>query len=113
MQVKSLNEIENKAKIKAALNQKADTLLVAVYLQPNASKNAFAGFRGEMLKVCVSVPPVENAANNACIEFFAKTFKLPKRNIWIQSGNTSRNKIIALQGISVESFRQKLQELGY
>lgn len=113
MQVKSLNEIENKAKIKAALNQKADTLLVAVYLQPNASKNAFAGFRGEMLKVCVSAPPVENAANNACIEFFAKTFKLPKRNIWIQSGNTSRNKIIALQGISVESFRQKLQELGY
>lgn len=110
MKPKSLSEIENAAAIKSALKESAGALLVSVYLQPNASKTEFAGLHGEALKVRTAAPAVENAANKACLEFFAKTFHLPKNSVRLHSGKTSRRKVIALQNFSIEEFMKKFQQ---
>jgi len=104
MQAKLPNEIANAAEIKPALTEKEGTLFVSVYLQPNASKTEIAGMHGDALKVRVAAPAVDNAANNACLAFFSKRFNLPKSQVWIHSGKTSRRKVIALQGLTTAQF---------
>ncbi len=109
MQAKSPSEIENVAAIKSALNERHGTLFVSVHLQPKASKTELAGMHGDALKVRVAAPAVENAANEACLEFFAKILQLPKSNVRLHSGKTSRHKVIALENLSIEEFMQRVQ----
>ncbi len=108
MQVKSLNATESAEAIKRALTEKSGTLYVSVHLQPKASKTEFAGMHGDALKVRVAAPAVENAANEACLSFFAKMLRLPKSNVALHSGKTSRRKVIALDGVSVMQFLRAL-----
>lgn len=107
--MKSLNEKEIGATIKGALKEIEGTLFVHVYLQPSASKTELAGLRGGALKVRVAAPAVENAANEACLSFFAKTFHLPKSHVRLHSGKTSRQKVIALENFTIEQFVKVLQ----
>jgi len=46
----------------------------AVKVHPRAKKNAITGELGEALKLSLTAPPVDGRANEACIEFFAKSF---------------------------------------
>ncbi len=109
MQVKSPSETENVAAIKSALKERSGTLFVTVHLQPRASKTEFAGVHGDALKVRVAAPAVENAANDACLLFFAKTFQLPKSHVRLHSGKTSRQKVIALENFFTEQFLKRFQ----
>ena len=70
---------------------KSGTLLL-LYIQPGASKTAFKGLFQDRMKLSVQAPPVEGAANEAVIEYLAKTLKTPKRSIHLLSGETSRQK---------------------
>ena len=56
----------------------------------------------------VTAPPVDSAANDAVIEFLSKALKLPKRDIEIVSGATSRNKRIRISGLLLDDVRLKL-----
>ncbi len=112
MQVKSLNATESAEAIKRALTEKSGTLYVSVHLQPKASKTEFVGMHGDALKVRVAAPAVENAANEACLSFFANMFRLPKSNVSLHSGKASRHKVIALEGISSEQFLQNFATLA-
>lgn len=112
MREKSPSATDNGAKISAALSEKDGTLLVSVCLQPRASKTEFAGTKEDALKLRVAAPPVENAANEACLDFFAKTLALPKRRVSLRSGARSRRKIIALEGVSKEEFLRRLASLS-
>jgi uncharacterized protein (TIGR00251 family) len=80
----------------------------AVKVHPRAKKNAITGEVGDALKVTLTAPPVEGKANEACIEFFAKLLKLPRSSITIASGQTSRNKVIRVAGLSAEEVRRRL-----
>lgn len=76
---------------------------LAVRLTPRASRNGLDGIMqdGEgrpLLKLRLVAPPVEGAANEALIEFLAKTLSLRKADIVIRSGETSRIKILHLAG---------------
>lgn len=112
MQAKSLNETESAKAIKSALKEGSDALYVSVHLQPKASKTEFAGMYGDALKVRVAAPAVENAANDACLAFFAKTFNLPKSHVRLHSGRASRHKVIALEHFSAEQFLKIFQTLS-
>jgi uncharacterized protein (TIGR00251 family) len=70
---------------------KSGTLLL-LYIQPGASKTSFKGLFQDRMKLSVQAPPVEGAANEAVIEFLAKTLKTPKRSVHLLSGETSRQK---------------------
>ena len=80
----------------------------AVKLHPRARKNAITGKLGEALKVSLTVPPVDGRANAACIEFFAKLLKVPRSSVTIASGQTSRNKVIRVAGLTAQQVRERL-----
>ncbi len=80
----------------------------AVKVHPRAKKNAITGEVGDALKVALTAPPVEGKANEACIEFFAKLLKVPRSSVTIASGETSRNKVVRVTGLSVDEVRQRL-----
>lgn len=79
---------------------------MSIRVQPKASANAVAGLHGDALKVRLTAPPVEGAANEALAEFLAATFNIPKRDVTIVAGASSRSKIVELAGITEERVRR-------
>ena len=68
-----------------------------VFIQPRSSKNMIAGLHGDALKIKLTAPPVDGAANNMCIKYLAKYLKIPKSSIEIISGHSSRTKRLHLR----------------
>jgi uncharacterized protein len=92
-------------------HESGDAVTFAVKIHPRARKNAITGEVGNVLKVSLTAPPVDGRANDACIEFFAKLLKLPRSSVTIASGQTSRNKVMRISGMTAGELRQVLQEL--
>ena len=85
-------------------------LLIRVKLVPNASKNAIIT-EEEFIKIKVTAQPVENKANKCLIEFLSKTFKVPKTNIEIVKGDTSKEKTILFKNIDENKANLIITEL--
>ncbi len=81
----------------------------AVKVHPRAKKNAITGEVGDALKLSLTAPPVDGKANTACIEFFAKLLNLPRSSVTIAAGQTSRNKMIHVAGLSAEDIRRRIK----
>lgn len=69
-----------------------DDLILRVYVQPKASKNEFCAVHGDAIKVRITAPPVDGKANQQLIQFFAKSFKVPKSQVQLLTGEASRQK---------------------
>ncbi len=80
----------------------------AVKVHPRARKNAITGTVGDALKLTLTAPPVEGRANQAAIEFFAKLFEIRRSSITITSGETGRNKVLRISGITAAQLRRRL-----
>jgi uncharacterized protein (TIGR00251 family) len=80
-----------------------------IRVHPRSRKNAITGEVGGALKLSLTAPPVDGKANEACIEFFAKLLNLPRSSITIAAGQTSRNKVIRVAGLSAEEIRRRLK----
>lgn len=80
----------------------------AIKVHPRAKKNAITGEVGDALKVALTAPPVDGKANGACVEFFAKLLKVPRSSVSIASGQTSRNKVIRVAGLTSQQVRERL-----
>ncbi len=80
----------------------------AVKVHPRARKNAITGEHGNALKLSLTSPPVEGRANEACIEFFANLLKVSRSSVTIASGQTSRQKVIRVSGLSAEELRRRI-----
>lgn len=76
------------------INQRTDGISFKVFVQPRSSKNTIAGLHGNALKIRLTAPPVDNAANRLCIKYLAKYLKTSKSTLEILSGHTSRNKLL-------------------
>lgn len=81
----------------------------AIRVQPRASRNAVVGELGDALKVALTAPPVEGKANEACIDFLAKLLNVARPSITIASGESSRNKVIRVAGLSAQQVRERLK----
>ncbi len=85
------------------LEQDKHGILIRLYIQPRASKNEIIGIHGgTALKIRLTSPPVEGAANSACIEFLSNVLGIRKSQVEILSGQKSRIKQIKLTGISLQ-----------
>jgi uncharacterized protein (TIGR00251 family) len=71
-----------------------------VRLHPGARKNAITCTHDGALKISLTAPPVDGKANEALIAFLADLLRIPKSSITITSGQTSRQKILEIQGKS-------------
>ncbi|MCF6179453.1 MAG: DUF167 domain-containing protein [Geopsychrobacter sp.] len=84
--------------------------IVSLHVQPRSSRNQIVGLHGDSLKIKLTSPPVEGAANKCCREYLAKLFKLPKSDVELLSGDKARQKRILLHGLDlplVESVLKK------
>ena len=76
---------------------KDGSLELFCHLQPGASREEFAGTHGDRLKIKLLAPPIEGKANAALIKFLAKQFAVPKSRVTLLSGETSRQKTVAIE----------------
>ena len=91
-----------------AIKNSPNGVTLAVKVHPRANKNAITGEVGDVLRLALTAPPVDGKANDACIEFFAKLLNLPRSSVTIAAGQTSRNKVIRVTGLSAEEVRKRL-----
>ena len=84
---------------------------IFLYVQPRASRSKVAGIQGEELKVALTAPPVDGAANKACRMFIAKLCKIPRSRVLLIGGETSRHKRLLLEGAGIEQIDALLQDL--
>ena len=82
--------------------------LLAVKLQPRASRNEILAAQGGELRIRVTAPPVDAAANEALLRLLAETLDLPRRSVELVRGHTSRHKTLRLHGISASEARGRL-----
>jgi uncharacterized protein (TIGR00251 family) len=80
----------------------------AVKVHPRAKKNAITGELGGAIKLSLTAPPVDGRANEACIEFLANLLDVPRSSVTIASGETSRNKVVRVAGLSAQQVRHRL-----
>ena len=90
------------------LREGPDGVAFAVRVQPRARRNAIVGELGDALKIALTAPPVDGRANEACIEFFADLLDVPRASVTISSGQSSRNKVIRVAGISAAEVRKTI-----
>jgi hypothetical protein len=75
---------------------------------PPISRTEITGWLGAALKVKVHAPPVEGRANAALCEFLAETLGLPRRAVTVLRGDTSRQKLVRIDGLSLANVRPRL-----
>jgi len=90
-----------------AIREDASGASIQVRIHPRAKKNGITGEVGDALKVSLTTPPIDGRANAACIEFFAKLLKVPRSSVTIASGQTSRNKVIRVAGLTADQVRAR------
>jgi uncharacterized protein (TIGR00251 family) len=91
-----------------SIHDAAEGAIFSIRVHPRAKKNAITGELGDALKLSLTAPPIDGKANAACIEFFAKLLKVPRSSVTIAAGESSRNKVIRVIGLSPEEVRQRL-----
>lgn len=90
------------------LREQTDGILLSVKLQPRASKNEIGEPLGDDLKIKVTAPPVDSAANETLIEFLAEKLDCGRNRIEIIRGHKSRHKIVKLHGFTTEEILKQL-----
>lgn len=94
------------------LSVQHNALLLAIKVQPRARRTELAGLLGSELKVRVTAPPVDSAANEAVLEFLAETLGIPTRQVTLVRGGTSTHKVIRIEGLDAAVAAQRLQTPG-
>ena len=93
------------------LTVQPDGVTLAVKVQPRASVNAIGQTLGDELRIKVTAPPVDAAANEAVVRLLAKVLGCQRNAVQILRGQTSRHKIIKLHGLSAAAILEKLARI--
>jgi hypothetical protein len=83
---------------------------IFLYVQPRASRSKIAGIQGEELKVALTAPPVDGAANKACRVFLARLCNIPRSRVLLVAGETSRHKRLLLEGANLRQIEALLED---
>lgn len=96
----------------AYLKVQGDGVLLSIKVQPRASRNEIGEAMGAELKVKVTAPPVDSAANEAVLRLLADVLDCPRGGVQLVRGNTSRHKQILIQRMTLEAVAAKLAAKG-
>jgi uncharacterized protein (TIGR00251 family) len=91
------------------LTAHADGVTLAIKLQPRASANAIGEPMGAELRIKVTAPPVDAAANEALLRLLADMLDCPRGKVELVRGHTSRHKVVKLHGLSAGGVLAKLR----
>ena len=90
------------------MSLKENSCTLAVKAVPNAPRSEIVGWLGEALKIKVHAPPVEGRANTTLCEFLAAELGLPKRAVAVARGDTARQKLLRIAGLTLAEVKAKL-----
>lgn len=92
----------------SAIQATTDGVTIKIFVSPRSSANKVVGEHNGAIKIALTAPPVEGAANKALVEFLAKVLKVPRSSVSLVSGETSRQKTVKVLGVSVEEALPRL-----
>src|SRR5690348_1150047 len=90
------------------LRAETDGVVLSVKVQPRASANEIGEPLGNELRIKVTAPPVDSAANEAVIRLLAETLDCSRNRIELVRGQASRHKVLKVHGISADTVLAKL-----
>lgn len=90
------------------MEARADGVLLRVKVQPKASRNAVLGEQGGRIRIALTAPPVEGAANDSLVKFLAGVLDVRRQQIEIKGGEHARDKSLLVQNVSVEQVNSAL-----
>lgn len=88
----------------------ADGITLAIKLQPRASKNEIGEASGPELRIKVTAPPVDAAANEALLRLLADTLDCPRGKVELIRGHTARHKVVKVYGLTAATTLAALQK---
>ena len=94
--------------IPSFLRVQKDGVCLAIKLQPRASKNEIGPLLGDELKIKVTAPPVDAAANEALVRLLAETLDCPRSAVQLVRGLTSRHKTVLICRVAPETILKRL-----
>ena len=92
-----------------AAKETANGVSFAVRVTPRASRSALRGITDGVLKVSLTAPPVDGAANAALCEYLAEVLDVPRRAVEIRHGDHSRQKTVLVSGLTLDSLRARIE----
>ncbi len=82
------------------MRENAGGVCIDILVQPRASRARIGPVHGDRLKIAVTSPPVDGAANKAVVELLAKRLRCPKREVEVVGGHSSRRKTVRINGLT-------------
>ena len=89
-----------------------EAVTLGIRIQPRASKNGMARMADGTLKIRLTAPPVNGAANDALVRYLADSFGVPRSAVEILSGHTARQKVVRITGIDHRDVQRVLNTAG-
>jgi len=85
-----------------------DSFMLQVRVTPRAARDQIVGWQDDTLRVRVTAPPVQGRANEAVLRLLAAALAVSPGRLRIVRGEAQRNKVIAVEGLSGEEIRLRL-----
>ena len=92
-----------------SIREMEDRVTFEVKVHPRARNNAITGEAGGALKLSLTAAPENGRANEACIAFLANLLKVPRSSVTIASGQSRRNKVIRVAGVTAQYVRARVE----
>jgi uncharacterized protein (TIGR00251 family) len=96
------------APLPAFVTAQADGVILAIKVTPRAPRNEIGEPMGNELRVKVTAPPVDAAANEALLRLLAETLDCPRGVVQLLRGQTSRHKLVKVHGLTAQLVLEKL-----
>ena len=90
------------------ISVKPGAIELTVFVVPRSSRCEIAGIHNNALRIKLTSPPVDNEANIQCCEFIAKKLGIARRQVTIIRGQTSRRKVLRIEGVQEDVVRDQL-----
>jgi uncharacterized protein (TIGR00251 family) len=90
------------------IRETTEGLLVRLRVVPRAKRCEVSGAHNGALKVKVTAPPVDDAANRTIIDFFSSLLHIPKSRLTVLKGLKSKDKVMQIKDLSINDFRAKM-----
>jgi uncharacterized protein (TIGR00251 family) len=93
------------------LQEKKGSVVLRVKALPGSKRNEVRGVDADVLKIAVTAPPEKGKANKTLLATLANFLGVPRRDVKILSGETSRAKCVQVAGITAAEAKEKLEQL--
>ena len=92
----------------AWLRDSGEGVVLSLHVQPGAKTTEVVGLYGDALKIRLAAPPVDGKANECLLEYVADTLNVPKRQVTLVSGLSSRSKWVAVVGMTAKEIERRM-----